>query len=49
LSQPLQAPKGRLIKVSIPDDGEEDLLWLRAAKKHFLEAYDAEDAIYDEI
>jgi hypothetical protein len=49
LSQPLLAPKGGLIKISIPDDGEDDLLWRGAAKKHFMEAYDAEDAIYDEI
>ncbi len=49
LSQPIVAPQGRLIKISIPDDGEEDRLWREAAKKHFLEAYEAEDAIYDEI
>lgn len=49
LSQPIQVPRGKLIQISIPDDGEEDRLWREAAKKHFLESYEAEDAIYDEI
>jgi len=30
-------------------EGEEDRLWRETAKKHFLEAYDDEDAIYDEL
>ncbi len=50
LSQPISAQPGEFIQISIPDEGEEDSLWREAAKKHFLEAYDAEeDAIYDEL
>lgn len=49
LSQPISAQPGQFIQISIPDEGEEDSLWREAAKKHFLEAYDAEDAIYDEL
>lgn len=49
LSHPIQAPRGRLIQISIPDDYEEDRLWREAAKKHLLDAYEVEDAIYDEI
>jgi len=49
LSQPISAQPGEFIQISIPDEGEEDRLWLEAAKKHFLEAYDDEDAIYDEL
>jgi len=49
LSQPIQVPQGKLIHISIPDDGEDDSLWREAAKEHFLKAYDAEDAIYDNI
>jgi len=49
LSQAIPVPKGRLIKISIPDENEDDRLWREAAKKHLLEAYEAEDAIYDEI
>lgn len=49
LSQPIHVPRGKLIQISIPNDGEEDRLWREAAKKHFLEVYGVEDAIYDEI
>jgi hypothetical protein len=50
LSHPIQAPMGKLIRISIPeDDDEEDRMWRDAAKKHLLDAYVAEDAIYDEI
>lgn len=49
LHQPISARPGEVIRISIPDDGEVDLLWREAAKKHFLEAFDDEDAIYDEL
>lgn len=45
LSQAIQSPRG----ISIEDDVEENRLWRDVAKKHFLDAYEAEDAIYDEI
>ncbi|MBI1748097.1 MAG: hypothetical protein HYR55_16155 [Acidobacteria bacterium] len=49
LSQPISAQPGDLIQISIPDEGGEDRLWREAARKHFLEAYDDEDAIYDRL
>ena len=49
LSQPIAAQPGEYIQISIPDDGEEDRLWQESAKKHFLEAYDDQDAIYDKL
>jgi hypothetical protein len=49
LSQPIPARSGEFIQISVPDDGEEDHLWREAAKKHFLEAYDDGDAIYDQL
>lgn len=49
LSQPISAQRGEYIKISILDEREEDCLWQEAAKKHFLEAYDDQDAIYDEL
>ncbi len=49
LNQPISAQPGEFIHISIPDEGEEDRLWREEAKKHFLEAYDDEDAIYDKL
>ena len=49
LSQPILSKKGKAILISIPDENEEDLLWREASSKHFLEAYDDQDAIYDQI
>ena len=48
LSQPIPVPPGESIRISIPDQ-EEDRLWQDAAKKHFLNAYDDTDGIYDEL
>ena len=49
LSQPILAKPGESIQISIPDEDEDDRLWREAAKKHFLEAYDDEDGIYDKL
>ncbi|MGQ9630450.1 MAG: hypothetical protein ACUVXI_09080 [bacterium] len=49
LSQPIPAQPGEYIQISILDDDGEDRLWREAAKKHFLEAYDDSDSIYDEL
>ena len=49
LKQPISAQRGEYIQISIPDEREEDRLWQEAAKKHFLEAYDDRDAIYDKL
>lgn len=49
LSSPIALPTGEYIQVSIPDSQEEEALWLEAGKRHFLEAYAEEDAIYDNL
>jgi hypothetical protein len=49
LKQPISAQQGEYIQISIPDDKDEVRSWQKAAKKHFLEAYDNRDAIYDEL
>ena len=49
LSQPIVAQPGDEIIISIPDEQEEEGAWREAARKHFLEAYDDQDAIYDEL
>ncbi len=49
LSQPIAAQPGDEIVISIPDEQEEEDAWREAARKHFLEAYDDQDAIYDEL
>jgi hypothetical protein len=49
LSQPIAAQPGDYIVISIPEEAEEDEAWREAARKHFLEAYDDQDAIYDQL
>lgn len=49
LSQPIAAPAGATTQISIPDEGEDDQAWRDAVKQHFLEAYDEQDAIYDDL
>jgi hypothetical protein len=49
LTQPISAQAGDYIVISIPDETEEDHIWREAAKQHFLEAYDDQDAIYDQL
>lgn len=49
LSQPISAKPGEFIMISIADEEEEDQLWREAAKKHFLESYDDQDSIYDDL
>ena len=49
LKQPISARRGEYIQVSIPDEREEDRLWQEAARKHFLEIYDEQDGIYDQL
>jgi hypothetical protein len=49
LSQPIPAQLGECIRISILSEDEEDRLWQEAAKEHFLDAYDDEDAIYDKL
>ena len=49
LSQPIAAQPGEVIVISVPDAQEEEDVWRAAAQKYFLEAYDDQDAIYDEL
>ncbi|MCK4325121.1 hypothetical protein KAU86_02455 [bacterium] len=49
LKQPISAQQGEHIQISIPDEREEDRLWQEAARKHFLETYGEQDAMYDEL
>jgi hypothetical protein len=49
LSQPLAASPGTTIEISIPEEGEDAQAWRAAARQHFLDAYDAQDAIYDNV
>ena len=49
LNQPIAAQPGDSVLISIPDSQEEDHVWREAAKKHLLNAYDDQDAIYDQL
>ena len=49
LKQPISAQKGILIKIYIPDEKDEDIIWKESGEKHFLESYDTQDDIYDKI
>jgi hypothetical protein len=50
LSQPLSGMPGELIDISVSSESDDEMvLWRDAAKKHLLDAYADEDAIYDEL
>ena len=50
LSQPLDASPGEVIDISVPSDNDHEMaLWREAGKRHVLDAYADEDAIYDEL
>jgi hypothetical protein len=50
LSQPLDALPGEVIKISLASAGDVEMaLWREASKKHLLDAYADEDAVYDEL
>jgi len=53
LNQPIFFTSGNIISIFIPDAAEKNMveenLWIEAGNKHFLAAYDEEDAIYDNI
>ena len=48
LSQPLEASPGDVIEITLPSE-DEMALWRDAAKRHLLDAYADEDAVYDEL
>ena len=49
LRQPLAAPPGTTIEIAVPEEDEDDQAWRDAARQHFLDAYDAQDALYDDV
>lgn len=50
LSQPLDAAPGDVIQISLPSAGDDEMaVWHEAAKRHLLDAYADEDAVYDEL
>jgi hypothetical protein len=50
LSQPLDAAPGEVIQITLPTASDDEMVvWHEAAKRHLLDAYADEDAIYDEL
>ena len=49
LSEPISLQQGINIEISILDKNEDDKLWKKSAKKRFLESYDEQDSIYDNL
>ncbi len=50
LSQPLNTAPGDIIKISVANESDEEMaVWREAAKKHLLDSYADQDAIYDEL
>ena len=49
LSEPIAAKEGDLIEISIRDSDERDVFWTTAAHRQMLTAYDAADAIHDDL
>jgi hypothetical protein len=50
LSQPLELSPGEVIEISLPSKTDDEMaVWRDAAKRHLLDAYADEDAVYDEL
>ena len=50
LSQPLDASPGEVIDISVPSEANDEMApWREAGKRHLLDAYADEDAVYDEL
>ncbi len=49
LSQPISAKMGDSIKIIINEEAEDESLWYKAAKKHFFDAYNEKDSLYDNL
>lgn len=49
LAEALPATAGERIQISVPEPDETDPLWLEAARRRFLDAYDEADRIYDDL
>lgn len=49
LSQPIHIEPGAHIRISVAEQPGEYHVWRKAGKERFLEAYDEQDSIYDEL
>lgn len=49
LTEPIAAQPGEYVQLSVMSAGEDDHLWREAGKKRLLEAYDDQDAVYDDL
>jgi hypothetical protein len=49
LSQPIDSEPGNHIVITIAEATEEEEAWQEMSRKHFLEAFDDQDAIYDQL
>ena len=50
LSQPLDASPGEVIDISVPSETDDEMaVWREATKRHLLDAYADEAAVYDEL
>jgi hypothetical protein len=50
LSEPLSASPGEVIDVSVPSEANDEMaLWREAGKRHLLNTYADEDAVYDQL
>ncbi|MCP3994406.1 MAG: hypothetical protein GY722_04975 [bacterium] len=49
LAEPISSTAGERLEIVIPAMDTEDADWHQAARDSFLDAYDDQDAIYDEL
>jgi hypothetical protein len=49
LLEPISTKAGERLEIVIPATDAEDADWRQAARDSFLDAYDDQDAIYDEL
>jgi hypothetical protein len=50
LSQPVEGLPGDVVQVSLAPSPQDELLaWREAGKRHLLDAYADEDAVYDDL
>jgi hypothetical protein len=50
LSQPLDGSPGEVIQISLSTEEDDEMaVWREAGKRHLLDAYADEDAVYDQL
>ncbi len=49
LAEPISSRAGEHLEIVIPNQDADDADWHLAARESFLNAYDDEDAVYDEL